>query len=925
MADNPFDQFDAAATDSAPPSLGGHPIIMRSGKPDDPKFVPGATGYVMQGGKAVKLEGLPDEVTPDDAGLDPATTRYLAQQVIAGAALPALGMGKAAAKARQQIFAEVARIGSANGGTGADLAVQQAHYKAGAKQVANLENQIGTVRSSEDTAILNGQQYLDRSNELPMQGGGPIINTIVQGLQRHIPIMPGHDTISAMDAAYNTFTNEYAKVVAGSPSGAGTMSDSARHEAMNTIRNNADPSQKAAAFKQMQADMANRLAAMHHSVAQGYADLTKNPDAVAAETEAAAAGLPAQDGQNRPPLLLGGAAGSPPSGGDPSAAPDGPTLAPSGGDTRSVIDPNKQALGAKIAGLMSKGADRNTIMAFAVGADPSLRVDPAFKGWVDQAIAFRAKHPGQAFSVDPSFYTTEAPLSTGEKVMNTVAQSAPGAAIMHAADSVTAGNLGNIVSDKDATARALAVSAQAHPLASLGGDVGGGAMASMTGEGALAGAGMKAGMLRGLVADSLYGGANGATNAQDGNMLGGLAKGLLIGAGGSLVGNKLAKGTGALLNGVAAPSVKAVEQLGVPLTVGQAVGQSGVVGRAVKGVEDRLAGFSGIGDQINARRLEGLQKMNSKAFDRALEPIKETAAGAFGEQAVADAQDKVSNAFKSALGGKTATVDHPFIAEAAAAKAAIDKLPPRVAGELQGSVDAAINNYVDRSTLTVSGENLQPLLKELGDIKGAYYASNDPLKKRIGNAVDQLSASVEDMFRRQAPDVMPQYDAAKKAAQRLYTLKDAVLKAKNTDGVFTTGQLGLADRSNTIRYGGKDKAAAGGGEFHDFQRDAQNVLPNKVPDSGSGGRVALLAVPGAVAASGAGLGYANGDTKGGAETGLTLAGLLSAAYTKAGQRALVGAVLKRPQAMKAAGKAIADRARIGGAVVGTQAALDSSR
>jgi hypothetical protein len=65
-----------------------------------------------------------------------------------------------------------------------------------------------------------------------------------------------------MDAAWNTFTTEYAKVVAGSPSGAGTLSDSARHEAQETMRGNYSVEQKLAAFKQMQADMANRMAAI---------------------------------------------------------------------------------------------------------------------------------------------------------------------------------------------------------------------------------------------------------------------------------------------------------------------------------------------------------------------------------------------------------------------------------------------------------------------------------------------------------------------------------------------------------------------------------------------------------------------------------------------------------------------------------------
>jgi hypothetical protein len=53
------------------------------------------------------------------------------------------------------------------GMTGKDLAVQIGHYKANVANVQNLEKQAGTIEQNEQTAILNGQQFLDRSKELP--------------------------------------------------------------------------------------------------------------------------------------------------------------------------------------------------------------------------------------------------------------------------------------------------------------------------------------------------------------------------------------------------------------------------------------------------------------------------------------------------------------------------------------------------------------------------------------------------------------------------------------------------------------------------------------------------------------------------------------------------------------------------------------
>jgi hypothetical protein len=204
-----------------------------------------------------------------DGGIDDNTATFYAQQMLAGGQMPTLGMGKAAAQARQLILKKVAQLAGAEGLTGNDLAVQVGHYKANLANVQNLEKQAGTIEQNEQTALANGKQFIDRSSELSAQTRFPVINSVTQSYLRHT----GDPTIAAMDSAWTTFTTEYAKVVAGSPSGAGTLSDSARHEAMETMRGNYSVQQKEAAFKQMQADMANRMAAIRNQIAKGYKSL----------------------------------------------------------------------------------------------------------------------------------------------------------------------------------------------------------------------------------------------------------------------------------------------------------------------------------------------------------------------------------------------------------------------------------------------------------------------------------------------------------------------------------------------------------------------------------------------------------------------------------------------------------------------------
>jgi hypothetical protein len=219
-----------------------------------------------------------------EGGFDPQAVEFSAQQYLTTGQMPTLGMGKAAAQARKQIIERAAKIAGADGLTGVDFAVQIAHYKAATQALKTLETQAGTVQQNEQTALANGQQFIDRSKELAGQTRYPALNSVTQTYLR----ATGDPTIAAMDSAWQTFTTEYAKVVAGSPTGSGTLSDSARREAQDTMRGNYSYEQKLAAFKQMQNDMANRMAAIHNTIAGKYDQLTKNPRSaaqIAAQTD----------------------------------------------------------------------------------------------------------------------------------------------------------------------------------------------------------------------------------------------------------------------------------------------------------------------------------------------------------------------------------------------------------------------------------------------------------------------------------------------------------------------------------------------------------------------------------------------------------------------------------------------------------------
>jgi hypothetical protein len=345
----------------------------------------------------------------------------------------------------------------------------------------------------------------------------------------------------------------------------------------------------------------------------------------------------------------------------------------------------------------------------------------------------------------------------------------------------------------------------------------------------------------------------------------------------------------------------------VPLTIGQALG--GVT----KSLEDKATSVPILGDMIQSRRAEGIRAFNSKAMDKALEPIGGTVDGKVGQEAVEKARGVVSQAFADALKGKAATVDREFVTSARGpmerlASIKRDGLGEEIVGEIEESTKDLFSH-----TGELSGENMQTFLESLRQIRDSY--KNDPLYNRvIKPSVMGIENAVEGMFRRQTPEVMPAFDAAKKAYRRVSVISDAVNAADNTDNVFVPSQLRRADINKAKKYEGPMRAASGQGiQFGDISRPAQKVLPSKVPDSGSAGRLALLAAPGALAGSGAGVGYALGDSRTGAEGGIGLATLLSLLYTKRGQQFLVSSAVKRGAKSKAVGSALQKLGPIGGA------------
>lgn len=572
-----------------------------------------------------------------------------------------------------------------------------------------------------------------------------------------------------------------------------------------------------------------------------------SPEAIAAAKAA---------GGDAGPLPPGADGGNivPPGAGGPQFSPGDPSMQAATGDSRRIADPELQA---EIDSLLRQGASFQDINTFAMskGAEPINR---------QQYLAVRnflRKNPDYEGSlVEANRYE---PVTAFEKGVTKLGNNPVGAYFLGAGQMLSGNTMDDLAPDPERANMALAMGRAQNPTATGIGQISGATLAALTAEAGLARMGMAPGLARGALADVGMGAASGAGAADDG----GRAMGALQGAGyaglGSAGGNMLGAGLRRIGTGVSDPSVQAMAAEGIPMTIGQTYGQSGIPGRIVKGVEDRIEGFPVIGSAVNARRVGSVDAFNTKTFERALKPIDGSVGGKVGEDAVLAAQELVDAAYTKALAGKVVQADKQFerdLTRSVTRVAGLSKVGPEVLED----VKAAFEPFKDGAEIT--GEAMQMIKRDLEQVKRNYR--NDTRSDAVRKAVDEVKDAVFGMFERQAPEVLPAYRKADMAYRRLSTVEDAVLKGKNTEGKFSPAQLGQADRASTVKFEGKRAAARGDSPFHDFQRDAQNVLPNQVPDSGTAGRLAMGAGLPATAA------------------GLTLAGILGAAYTKAGQRIL---------------------------------------
>lgn len=456
------------------------------------------------------------------------------------------------------------------------------------------------------------------------------------------------------------------------------------------------------------------------------------------------------------------------------------------------------------------------------------------------------------------------------------------------------------------------------PNASLAGEVSGGII-SLLGTGAVAAKALpnvgKFGQA--LAGDTAYGAAYGGLEENQ-NRLTGAAWGGALAAGGNVLGTGIAKGIGKTLAPAVKPIIKRLAGKGLKMTPGQIAGQGGYMGRVIKGIEDRAAGFSVVGELVNSGRRESIEMLNRVAIDEALAPIAAKLPDdvATGFDAVAWGQKAYSDAYAAALDPLRAQLDNDLVQGLQDTKALAMQLPDAQKQAFDSIVAQDIAPFWPASGV-INGKEIQSIKQGI-DAQIASAAAGSPSDKLLIKPLEKLRDDFLDFAKRADPQRAADYAKADEAFGLFTIIENAASKGKG--GVFSPEQFRTAVRQGD-RSSRKKATAAGNARLQGLSDDASQVLPSSVPDSGTAGRIALAATPLVALGAGGGAGYADGSIG----TGVATTAALALPFTRTGRSVIQGALTgnRFPSVVKA-GEAIGRRARIGGAA-GSVVALEGQR
>jgi hypothetical protein len=312
-----------------------------------------------------------------------------------------------------------------------------------------------------------------------------------------------------------------------------------------------------------------------------------------------------------------------------------------------------------------------------------------------------------------------------------------------------------------------------------------------------------------------------------------------------------------------------------------------MMGNIVKRAEEAAKSIPIVGSFIRASERRTLDTFNRATANQALAPIgvrvPETSTGHMiigdGQLALSDAYDAVLQRIHFDMNR-----DPQFGPDVQSLFNLTRGLPEAQRGQFDFILRQRLAGRLS-PTGTMSGDTLKGVESELGNFASNYRHSSDAAQRQLGEAVSELQAIVRDSLARQHPNEAQRLQDINTAYAMFARIEGAAARRASSTGVFTPGDLlgAIKAQDRTVRKRG---FARGDALLQNWAETGNDVIGNKLPDSGSPERLLWDVGKGALVGGGAHVAGAGLPVLGAMGVGSTI-------YSEPAQRALNWAVRNR--------------------------------
>jgi hypothetical protein len=333
------------------------------------------------------------------------------------------------------------------------------------------------------------------------------------------------------------------------------------------------------------------------------------------------------------------------------------------------------------------------------------------------------------------------------------------------------------------------------------------------------------------------------------------AKSGMYGAAGQGIGEGIAKGLGAMFRGpVAAHGVKEFVEAGGEPTIGQALGGG------IKPLEEKATSLPFIGTHIAEAQKRALESFNTSTLQGIVDTLNKgirtgQEVALPGQAAIqrelvdlgkieptAEGFSKVKKAVSNAYDNLVSQSSGAMTPELASGLQGIKDLSKNLRPEFRNQIDDILENSVIsrfKDGQRVDGRSLKEMLSELRTVGESYNKSSIADERRVGDAAKEAANQLKQMMEMQNPRYAEALSAADNAYRDVKRMETAMTSSVGHEMATPASLLQALRGRNRAGY------AEGQMPMQVSARQAQDIIGNKYPDSGSAGRLGLNELIGA--------------------------------------------------------------------------------